>query len=155
MAPLSGAQAKQTWACTKASRKPQPTSQFPWFFLSLNTYKHIYIQTKAEGNFTCHRIFQERERFYHFWCTSFPQLLPEKRPACLPARLPACLPACLPVCVAVPVRVSCTGGEQTETEAIRQAAVQLPWVHSLDLLLPVLLPRRGCRDACERGPFIC
>ncbi len=66
--PLSRAQAKQTQACTKASHKPQPTSQFPlWVFFSpSNTHKHIYVHTKAEGKCTRHRIFQERDRFYHF-----------------------------------------------------------------------------------------
>lgn len=35
-------------------------------FSPSNTHKHIYIQTKAKGKWISHRVFQERDHFYHF-----------------------------------------------------------------------------------------
>lgn len=49
---------------------PQTSTHFSvpamGFFSPSNTHKHIYIHRKAEGKCACHRIFQERGRFYHF-----------------------------------------------------------------------------------------
>lgn len=92
--PLSGAQAKQTQACTKASHKPQPTSQFPlcvpFFFLLLqihiNTY--TYMRKPRENvhaaeyskKWTTFTILSDLSRFPDGLL--FPRL-PERRPACL------------------------------------------------------------------------
>lgn len=106
--PLSRAQTKQTQACTKASHKPQPTSQFPlWgFFSPSDIHKHIYIYIGEQKENVHAAEYSKKETVFTILSNFsgvpeellFPQLPPERS---------------LPACSGAPVRVSCTGGGQT------------------------------------------
>lgn len=93
--PLCRAQAKQTQACTKASHKPQPTSQFPlgFFFPFLkHTQTHTYTYESRGKMYTPQNIPRKRP-FLPFCLTSvvflmnFFSLGCSQRGACLPCLL--------------------------------------------------------------------